>query len=297
MKEKASPDLPEKQGPYPKGGLMVLIAFAISIYILWPFPDEPFLKLVRHQWFLHSFSVIFTIAVAQVWLVFVISAWLDGRYGWKERFYHRISGQLLIGWIVPVAVCALISWFWFQYLQADIQSISYAYNRYMFKAIIDIALIINLIYLSCSLGWYLKELLKEEGMQKEKPSFTNHLYLQIPDGKEEIKVQVYEIAYLCRKGKDTLLRAHDGRAFIFWESLDRLEKQLDPDQFYRASRPFIVNRQAVKAWKKQADRGILLAIQPLSDEPVKVSREKTADFIAWAKKEIPAISDQSKNKN
>ena len=39
------------------------------------------------------------------------------------------------------------------------------------------------------------------------------------------------IAYLCQKGEDTLLRMHDGRVFIFWESLDIAERQLDPALF------------------------------------------------------------------
>lgn len=287
MKIKTAPGLSEKESPYPNGFLMVSIAFAVSIYILWPFPDEPLLKLIRHPWFLHSFSVIFTIAVAQVWLVFVISDWLDDKYRWEERFYHRVLGQLLIGWIIPVAVSALISWFWFQYLQADIHSIHYTYNRYMFKAIMDIALILNLIYLACSIGWFLRERLREEAKEQGKKSFANHLYLQIPDGKEEIKVQVSEIAYLCRKGKDTLLRAHDGRAFIFWESLDKVEKQLDPAHFCRASRTYIIARKAVRSWQRQTDRGIALEVQPQNGEPVKISRDRAGEVIAWIKKEAP----------
>ena len=291
MKSKTATGLSTKEGPYPNGLLMVSIAFAVSIYILWPLPDEPLFKLLRHQWFWHSFSVIFTIAVTQVWLVFVISDWLDDKYKWEKKFYHRIVGQLLIGWTIPVAVSALISWFWFQYLQADIHSIRYAYNKYMFKAIMDIALILNLIYLACSVGWFLKMKLKEEGEHGEK-IFADHLYLQIPDGREEIKVQVREIAYLCRKGKNALLRTHDGRAFIFWESLDKVEKQLDPAHFCRASRTYIIAREAVKGWQRQADRSILLDVQPQNGDPVKVSRDKAVEVIAWIKK-VPKTSSST----
>lgn len=289
MKKEAAPGWLKNKGPYPDGLLMVLIACVISIYILWPFPDEPFFKLVRHRWFLHSFLVIFTIAVVQVWLIFCISSWLDRKYRWEERFYHRILGQLLIGWIVPVAVSALISWFWFQHLEADIHSIRFAYNRYMFKAMMDIALILNLIYLACSISWFLKKRLKVEAKEAkikepEKPFFAEHLYLQIPDGKEEIKVQVSEIAYLCRKEKDTLLRAHNGRAFIFWQSLDKIEKQLDPVYFYRASRSCIISRVAVRGWERRG-RAVFLEVQPKTDEPVKVGRDKAIEIIAWIKKE------------
>jgi len=291
MKAKTTSGLLAEESAYPNGVLMVLIAFAVSIYILWPFPDEPFLKLIRHRWFLHSFSVIFTISVTQILLVAVTSEWLDSRYKWNERFSRRILGQLLVGWIVPVVVSALISWFWFQYLQADIHSIRYAYNRYMFKAIMDIALILNLIYLACSIGCFLKMRLKEEEKQQGKPTFAEHLYLQIPDGKEEIKVQVSEIAYLCRKGKDTLLRAHDGRFFIFWESLDKVEKQLDPAHFCRVSRTYIINRKAVNRWQRQTDRGLLLEIHPQNGEPVKVSRDKAGEVIAWVKNELRAAKD------
>jgi len=275
------------------GPLMVAIAVVVSIYILWPFPDEPLLKLIRHQWFLHSFSVIFTITVAQVWLISVISGHLDGKYKWEQRSYHRTIGQLLIGGVIPVAVSGLISWFWFRYLQADIHSIRYAYNRYMFKAIVDIALILNLVYLGYSIGGYLKERLKEETKELEIKSFPDHLYLPAPDGKEEIKVQVSEIAYLCRKGKNTLLRAQDGRAFVFWQSLDKVEKQLDPDQFYRISRAYIVNRKAVRSWQKQADRSLLLEVRPQNSEPVKISRDRAGRVISWIKKEALATNGHS----
>ena len=291
MKKEILSDLPEKREPYPKGLLMVLIAFAISIYILWPFPNEPLLKLIRHQWFQHSFWVIFTISVAQVWLVAGISSWLDEKYTWEEKFYYRIFGQLIIGWIVPVVVSALISWFWFQYLEADIHSIRYAYNSYMFKTIMDIALILNFFYLGYSLSWFLKKRLKEEPKEQEKPTYPNHLYLQIPDGKEEIRVQINEIAYLCRQGKGTMLRAHDNRVYIFWESLDKVEKQLDPELFLRASRTYIINHKSVKSWQRQNDRGILLEVQPKTVEPVKISREKAGDVIAWIKRERSRSND------
>jgi hypothetical protein len=290
VKKETTPDLPE-QGPYPKVFLMLLIAFAISIYILWPFPDEPLLKLIRHQWFQHSFWVIFTISVAQVWLVAGISSWLDEKYKWEQKFYHRIFGQLIIGWIVPVAVSALISWFWFQYLEADIHGIRYAYNSYMFKTIMDIAMILNLIYLGYSISWLLRKRLKEEPIQEVKSPYTNHLFLQIPDGKEEIKVQVNEIAYLCHQGKGTMLRAHDNRAFIFWESLDKIEKQLDPALFLRASRTYIINHKAIKSWERQRDRRLLLEIQPKTVKPVEISREKAGEVIAWIKKERSKLND------
>lgn len=295
MKTKTVSGLSEEESAYPSGALMVLIAFAVSIYSLWPFPDEPLLKLIKHSWFWHSFSVIFTISVTQILLVAVISEWLDNKYKWERKFYHRVSGQLLIGWIVPVAVSALISWFWFQYLQADIHSIRYAYNRYMFKAIMDIALILNLIYLGCSIGWFVKMRLKDEAKKQEKPTFADRIYLQVPDGKEEIKIDVGEIAYLCRKGKETLLRAHDGRAFIFWESLDRLEKQLDPAHFYRVSRTYIINRIAVNRWQRQTDRGLLLEVQPQNGEPVKVSRDKAGEVVAWIKNTAQAANGSVTN--
>ncbi|MDR3697705.1 LytTR family DNA-binding domain-containing protein [Mucilaginibacter sp.] len=293
--KRTAPGLSEKESPYPNGLLMVAISLAVSVYILWPFPDEPFFKLLTHHWFLHSFSVIFTIAVAQVWLIFIISDWLDEKYRWDKKFYHRILGQVLTGWIVPVAVSAFISWFWFRYLQADIHSIRYAYNRYMFKAIMDIAMILNLIYLACSIGWFLKMRLKEEEKELGKPSFADHLYLQIPDGKEEIKVQVNEIAYLCRQGKGTMLRAYDGRAFIFWESLDKLEKQLDPHHFSRVSRTYIITRKAVRSWQRQADRGIHLELEPKTALPVKISRDKAALVISWLKSEQKRKLSSSKS--
>lgn len=87
------------------------------------------------------------------------------------------------------------------------------------------------------------------------------------------------IADLCRKGEDTLLRMHDGRVFIFWESLDIAERQLDPALFCRVSRTFIINRKAANRWQRQTDRGLLLEVQPQNGEPVKVVRDKAAEVV------------------
>lgn len=284
MKKTTSSPLPEHQGSYPKSWLMVLMAFIISLYILWPFPDEPFRQLIGYRWFWHSFWVISTISVAQVWSIFFISIWLDSKYHWEKQFYARLLGQLFIGWVIPVAVSLLISWFWFQYLRADIHSIRYAYNRYMFKAIIDIALILNFVYLACSIGSFLKRRLSKDSKGQTSTPFADHFYLQIPGGKEEIKVKVSEIAYFCHKNKGTLLRTHDGRAFIFWEPLNQLEKQLDPGYFCRVSRTYIITRKAVKSWQKHSDRGVILEVQPSNGESVKVSRDKTRGVVAWIKR-------------
>lgn len=106
-------------------------------------------------------------------------------------------------------------------------------------------------------------------------------------------MQVSEIAYLCRKGKATLLRAHDGRVFIFWESLDKVEKQLDPAHFYRASKTYIIPRNAVRSWQRQPDRGILLEVQPQDGEPFKISRDKAGEIIAWIKKAVSTTVDSA----
>ncbi|WP_426670480.1 LytTR family DNA-binding domain-containing protein [Mucilaginibacter sp. McL0603] len=105
-------------------------------------------------------------------------------------------------------------------------------------------------------------------------------------GKEEIKVQLIDMAYLYRKDKEVLLRTHDGQGFVFWQSLDEIEKKLDPAHFCRVNRSYIITRKSFKRLQKQSDRGIHLELEPQTELPVKISRDKAAMVISWLKAQL-----------
>ncbi len=271
--------------PYPGSLVVVLIALIATVYALLPLPPELLYKWVVPQWFTYSFAVIYTVIVTQFILIQHISRWFDKKYQWEGRILKRMIVQVLTGWSSLAGVSVPISWFWFRYLDADEQSIRYAYNAFMFKNISDSAAILNAVYLLLSFyGHYQRSGIKKEQKNTPIPVYPNDLLLFNSATKTETRVPVSDIAYICLVNKRTLvLRQNDGSSLIFWDKLENIKSHLDPNRFCKVNRTCIVGRHAIINWSRCADRGIILNLSTPPDEPVKVSRDRVAEVISWIK--------------
>ena len=279
------------EGPYPDGWLMVLLAFIASIYALYPFPRESIFTLLTHKWFIYSFCVVFTMTDTQVLVINGISIWLEKKYNWDEQLWHRVVWQLLLGWVVPVVASMLVSWFAFQYINADIRSVRYAYNVFVFKNTMDSAAILNGIYLIFSFYYHYKKKSEKNRAAEREPSYASFLLLRTSEAKEELRVNVGDIAYIYRAEKGPLIFCkQDGSSVIIWDSLDDIQKLLDPGVFCRISRSFIITREAINKVKRHQDRGMLIELEPPSGDPAKVSRDNVKRVRAWIRNDVPKAS-------
>jgi len=74
----------------------------------------------------------------------------------------------------------------------------------------------------------------------------------------------------------------DGVVHILEErSLDELATFLDPQQFYRANRQFLINRSALKEVVQYFNGKLLVKMTPQPSEQVVISREKVTQFKKW----------------
>lgn len=74
----------------------------------------------------------------------------------------------------------------------------------------------------------------------------------------------------------------DGAKHILEErSLDELTKCLDPRQFYRANRQFLINKSALKEVVHYFNGKLLIKMAPQPSENVIISREKVTQFKNW----------------
>ncbi len=65
------------------------------------------------------------------------------------------------------------------------------------------------------------------------------------------------------------------------QTLDELHGMLDPDQFYRANRQFVVSFGAVQELNRYHKGKLLLTLTPPCDEATIVSAEKASDLKTW----------------
>ncbi len=93
-----------------------------------------------------------------------------------------------------------------------------------------------------------------------------------------------EIAYFYADGKTAYLVAADGRRYVVDYTLEELERLLDPDNFLRLNRKVLTRIEAVKDIRAYIGGRLKVQLQPPTEEPVVVSRERVPYFKAWLDK-------------
>lgn len=106
-------------------------------------------------------------------------------------------------------------------------------------------------------------------------------YFLLPERDKLIPLQVSNIAYICIDEKMIKIVTLDHKVFYTNQTLDDLLVQLDPTQFFRANRQYIVSRGAIKdvsIWF-----GNKLAINLIVETPDKVivSKARVSEFKTW----------------
>ncbi len=101
--------------------------------------------------------------------------------------------------------------------------------------------------------------------------YGDHFKVVEPDG----------IAYIHSLMKNTFLRTREGKDLPLDDSLDKLEKQLDPEKFIRLNRQLIVNLHCIKELLAYSKSRVKVILDPPYEDDAIVSSERSAAFKRW----------------
>lgn len=94
-------------------------------------------------------------------------------------------------------------------------------------------------------------------------------------------VEPSQIAYIHSLQKNTFLRTKEGRDLPLEDSLDKLEKQLDPARFIRLNRQLIVELHSIKELLAYSKSRVKVVLDPPYGDDAIVSSERSAEFKRW----------------
>ena len=103
----------------------------------------------------------------------------------------------------------------------------------------------------------------------------------IKQGKDFIYLPVEEIAYLYSSDGMTFIIDTHKKRHLLDTTLDAIEKELNPKNFYRISRKQIIHIQSVSKIFAYFNHRLKLELRPESKVEAIVSRERVKDFKAW----------------
>lgn len=115
----------------------------------------------------------------------------------------------------------------------------------------------------------------------EPPSYKERFLIRIGDVLK--KVETKRCAYFFAHDKAVYLVTADGKKLPIDDSLDSLEQQLNPDQFFRINRGVIVNLNAIDEMTAWSRSRVKLELQPKTHKDVDtlVSTSRSSDFKSW----------------
>ena len=124
-----------------------------------------------------------------------------------------------------------------------------------------------------------ESLLKVINSFQQKENFRQRFLIK--QGKDFIYLPVEEIAYLYSSDGMTFIMDTSKKRHLLDSTLDSIEKELNPKNFYRISRKQIIHIQAVAKIFSYFNHRLKLELKPESKVEAIVSRERVKEFKAW----------------
>lgn len=105
--------------------------------------------------------------------------------------------------------------------------------------------------------------------------------LLIPYKDKIIPVSCDSIAFFYSKNEKVSVYTLNGMVYSVDKSLNGLAELLDPEQFYRANRQFIIARHAIRELTVWSGNRLSVALGIPTEEYVLISKERVSEFKRW----------------
>ena len=96
-----------------------------------------------------------------------------------------------------------------------------------------------------------------------------------------VPVSVADISFIYSTEKNTTICLNSGEQYAYNKSLDAILSILNPHQFFRANKQFVVNRDSVRKIAVWYDSRLLVTLSTTTPERLFVSKNRAAEFKQW----------------
>jgi DNA-binding LytR/AlgR family response regulator len=94
-------------------------------------------------------------------------------------------------------------------------------------------------------------------------------------------IEIEEILFFFSLEKTTFAQTKDGRKHILDFTLDQLESLLNPTDYFRINRKYIINAKSIQDMISYTNSRLKLVLKTSDDDDVIVARERVQEFKDW----------------
>lgn len=212
------------------------------------------------------------------WLILrAIISWLDKRISYTEHPLQRILVQLALTLIAGMGCIILITEF-VNFLATD----KPVPRSFYTKDVLIISIwffVVNGIYI----GLFYYQLWRESEENRRKDAEIKLNGFKVSTAKENLLLPFDAIAGCYIDGDYCVVVTTERKKYLLDYSLDKVEKSLPRELFFRLNRQYLVHRQLVTGFEKGENGKINVLLKSMDPLPssIPVSRTKAAGFKSW----------------
>lgn len=250
--------------------LLIPIISGYNYYITYP--------IIGFNWYtLLTFSIDTMQGYAAWWGVRTIILYLDKKMPYSQSVSRRILLQLLsttaLGLIIIIVLTELVN------AIAKDTPVHPSFYRFDIFIIMIWFLVLNGIYI---VMYYSSVLRQMEQVRQEEQKVKVSGFL-VKHGKQNLSVAFEHIQGFYVDGDYTILITYQNKKYLLDHSLDKIEKTVPANHFFRLNRQFLLHRQLIKGFSRieNGKLNVLLQASDYFPAVVQVSRIKAPAFKTW----------------
>ena len=105
--------------------------------------------------------------------------------------------------------------------------------------------------------------------------------LSIKIGQHIKIIHIQEVECFYSENKSTYIHTLENRNYLLDNSLENWQEQLDPEQFFRVNRTYIIHINAIKDIVAYSNSRLKLILHSYNEQNIIVSRERVKEFKNW----------------
>ncbi len=114
---------------------------------------------------------------------------------------------------------------------------------------------------------------------EQEPAYKKRFTVKVGQHLKMIPIDAIECFYSENKG--TYIHTSEGRDYLIDLTLEQLEKELEPQVFFRVNRKFYININAIIDMISYTNSRLQIKLKSYTEQEVIVSRERVRDFKDW----------------
>ena len=125
----------------------------------------------------------------------------------------------------------------------------------------------------------ISQYLSQIAQMVSKPNYSDKILIPYKD--KLLPVSLSEIACFYTADKNTFVFLKNGMKYPYGKTLDQIYSTLNPHDFFRANKQFIVSRNSVSNITIWFDSRLLVSLEVDTPERIYVSKNRASEFKAW----------------